>query len=92
MKQENRKLLKNCLRGIEIHDEDDGGVRDFVIRFKVRDDPKTTANIYNSMSHDDACNVAHKFIGDWNDPDSYFNLSFDLDADGFVTIKGSYRT
>lgn len=103
MTKEDKEILTCWLRGIEVHDEDEDGVGEFVLRFKIRDEPKTMVRIYHSMSHDDACAIAEAYIGntcdgcesfsdDWNDPDSDFNLSFELDDEGFITIKGNYRT
>lgn len=103
MKKEDKNLLMSWLRGIEIHDEDEDGVGEFTLRFKIRDEPNTMARIYNAMSHNDACTIAEEYIRllcpgcesfqeDWSDPESGFKLSFELDTDGFITIEGNYRT
>ena len=103
MTKEDKNLLTSWLRGIEIHDEDEDGGGEFTLRFKIRDDPKKMARIYNAMSRDDAFGIAEEYIRllcpgceyfekDWIDQDSGFNLSFELDDDGFITIKGNYRT
>jgi len=102
MTKEDRELLTSWLRYIKIDDANEDGIGTIELRFKIRDGEQEMRRIFNTMSHNDFCDIAEEyaslcdgcdgFADDWRDDNCAFKIFHHFDCEGFISIKGEYRT
>ena len=82
--------LQLWLRGIEFHDEDEDGIAEVELFFKIRDDAKKMKRIFKELTKDDVigilsafittnCSPCENFDDDWRGLGAWGNAGFNID-------------
>lgn len=94
--------LRCWCRSVCFTDEDEDGIGEITVKFKIRDEEERMQRIFDSMSRNDAKEIAKEYIEklaepcedydeDFDDPDSGFGVDFGFE-DGFIVVSASFRT
>ncbi len=100
--------LKLWLHGIESHDEDEDGIAQIELFFKIRDKDEKMKRIYKELEKDDVIEILSSFAAanflpsegfddDWRGLGIWGNAGFDVDWDWDaqrqgITLSAQFRT
>ena len=100
--------LQLWLRGIEYHDENEDGIAELQLFFKIRDDAEKMKRIFDELKKDDVIDILSSFVttninpcenfdDDWRGLGTWGNSGFNVgwswnDQHQGITLAANFRT